>query len=175
MRSTAISVGLALLVAFTVGSSVIASTAASLSEPTAAETGTYVMLQEGDSGLSLTDDGGITVEREHSRLGLNPDARFTFGDPSDPVERHAFALHANSSTRDDLLVQYVDGSGRAVEHVKLKFYSSTGTEVGRLDFDDKETTLSLDSTPTTFYVVTTIDTTGITPGQPLPGRLTFTI
>lgn len=175
MRSTVVSVGLALLVALTMGSSVIASSAASLSELSAAETGTYVMFQEGDSGLRLTDDGRITLERENRNIGLNSEARFTFGDPSDPVDRHAFAVHANSSTRDELLVQYVDGSGRAVDHVQLRFYSSTGAEVGRIDFDDKETTLKLDSTSTTFYVVMTIDTTGISPGHELPGRLTFIV
>ena len=175
MRSTVMTVGLALLVSLTLGSTVIASGATAVDEPTAAETGTALALVEGDTGLVLAADGTISIDDRDGKIGLNPNARFTFGDGADPADEHAFAVRASSETRDELHVRYVDGSGRAVENVRLTFYRSTGEEVGRIGFDGRETTLSLDRSMTTYYAVMTIDTTGIAPGEQVPGRLTFTV
>lgn len=175
MRSTVMTVGIALLVSLTLGSSVIASGATSFEEPTAAQTGTAITLIEGDSGLVLTDEGTISIDDQDRGIGLNPNARFTFGDVTDPTGEHAFAVRASSETRDELLVRYVDASGNAVENVQLTFFSSSGSEVGRIGFDGRETTLALDRSPTTIFVVMTIDTTGIAPGEQVPGRLTFTV
>lgn len=168
-------VGIALLVSLTLGSSVIASGSTAVDAPTAAETGTAVTLVEGDAGLVLTDEGTIEVDGHDREIGLNPNARFTFGDAADPAADHAFAVRASSETRDELLVRYVDASGHAVENVRLTFYTAAGSEVGRIDFDGRETALALDRSRTTVYVVVTIDTAGIAPGEQVPGQLTFTV
>ena len=114
----------------------------------------------------------IDVSTDQSS-GLNTNALFEYGDPSDPVSTNLFSLVNNDDDTQEFTVSFAPTEGGNDGAVTFTLYDDGGDQVGDVT-ETQDQTFELDSAEQ-YYVVMVVDTDGTADGDDLGGELTFSI
>ena len=137
-----------------------------------------------DSGLVEQTSGG-TIEIDFTRggaVGVTEGALFEFGSTATPASDHAFRILNRGPSAKDLTVSFsLTGSdgGDAAQNVLFRFYHDVGSD-GSIDAtratseEDADSTIPSVAPADTVYVVVTVDTRSLDPGDDLSGDLSIT-
>lgn len=137
-----------------------------------------IALSDGTSGglVSQASDGKLSIDFTSGGAGgVNPDATYQLGNPSDPTNQTAFNISNLGAESHDLTVSYenVDAgaTGDGTTNIQFQVYDSTGTQVATISEESTSATVSGVASGETLYVVMDIDTTGLTNSTSLSGTL----
>lgn len=138
-----------------------------------------IALSDGTSGdlVTQSSDGTLAIDFTRGGAGgVNVDASYELGNPSDPVNQTAFNISNLDAESHDLTIEYtgVDAAatGDGTANIQYQVYDSSGTQVAMVSEEDTSKTISSVASGDTLYVVMVIDTTGLTSSTSLSGTLT---
>ena len=138
-----------------------------------------IALSDGTSGDLVTQASNGKLAIDFTRGGgggVNTDASYELGNPSDPVNHTAFNISNLDAETHDLTVEYtgVDAGavGDGTANIQYQVYDASGTQVATVSEESTSATISGVSSGSTLYVVMVIDTTGLTTTTSLSGTLT---
>jgi hypothetical protein len=132
-------------------------------------------LEDGTSGslVQQNSSGALTVDFTNAGgSGVNTEAHFELGNPSDATNQSAFNITNNDGEAHDLTVKYTGAdTGDGDANIQFQIHDSTGTQVATVSEDSTSATISSVSSGSTYYVVIVVDTHGVTTGEDLSGTL----
>lgn len=134
-------------------------------------------LADGTSGnlIQQNSTGALTIDfTRGGASGVNTEAHFELGNPSDPTNQSAFNVTNNDAESHDLTIEYTGATGTSDTDANIQFqvYDNTGTSVGTVS--EESTSLTITGAPSgaTYYVVLVVDTHGLDTTADLSGTLT---
>lgn len=138
--------------------------------------GGLIGLSDGTSGnlVQQNSTGALTIDfTRGGASGVNANAHFELGNPSDAINQSAFNITNNDAEPHDLTVEYTGAGGTidADENIQFRVYDSTGTQVAIVSEESTSATLSGVGSGSTYYVVIVVDTHGLDTNTDLSGTL----
>jgi len=133
------------------------------------DTDGIISLNPGDTDAVTLVNGALTIDTAHSGAGLNIESVFTYGNPTDVTNDHAFNVTNTDSQARELTFSYenvVDNEGQT-EAVQFIVYDSTGAQIATADAGSSATFSA--ATGDTYYVVMEVDTSSLSPSADLSG------
>lgn len=123
----------------------------------------------GDAELSVRPLDG-------ERVGLNPNAVFTYGDVQDPVGNPAFIITNTDTDPHTLIVDFfASGAPPAVEHIRFLLFDGSGRRVGTTSAVSLAAVVPDVAGGDSVYVVVVVDTRGFPSGGTIAGRFTVSV
>lgn len=136
-------------------------------------------LDDGTSGNLITQNqtGALNIDfTKGGATGVNTEAHFEFGNPSDPTNQTAFNITNLDAEPHDITVSYTGAQiGDSDANVQFQIYDDTGTPVATVSEESTSATLKSVSSGTTYYVVLVVDTYGVDSSTDFSGTLEFSV
>lgn len=128
---------------------------------------------DGNENVAGISDGDTLSLNLDESAALNNEATFTFGNSSNPTTTEAFVLQNNASEPADLTLSYsVNGTDSSTtDNVEFAVYDSSGDQAQTFA-EGGSTSLTGVASDEKYFVVITIDTTGLASTDDLSGTLT---
>ena len=136
-----------------------------------------IALADGTSGdlVWQQSDGTLGIDFTNGGAGgVNPEAHYELGNPSDPTNQTAFNITNLDAESHSLTVEYTGVAATAVDgtpNIQFRVFDSAGTEVATVTEEATSGTVSDVASGSTLYVVMVVDTTGLTNSTDLSGTL----
>lgn len=137
-------------------------------------------LEDGTSGSLVYQNSSGALEIDFARNGangVNTEAHFELGNPSDPTNQSAFNITNNGGDTHDMTVEYTGAGGTADTDANIEFqiYDSSGTKVATVSEESTSATISGVSSGATHYVVIVVDTHELSTSADLSGTLKVSV
>ena len=136
-----------------------------------------IALADGTSGdlVTQTSSGKLSIDFTRGGAGgVNPDAHYELGNPSDPANQTAFTVSNLDAESHSLTVEYtgVDAgaTGDGTDNVRFELYDA-GTKVATVSEESTSATINTVESGSTLNVVMIVDTTGLDNSTSLSGTL----
>ena len=134
-----------------------------------------IALEDGTSGdlVYMKSSGELGIDfTQGGAGGVNPEARYELGNPSDATNQSAFNITNLDAESHDLTVSYTGaGAGDGSDNIQFQIYNSTGSQVALVSEESTSAKLSGVASGNTHYVVLVVDTHGVTNTTDLSGTL----
>ena len=136
-----------------------------------------IALSDGTSGDLVSQSGDqLTIDfTAGSAGGVNGDAHYELGDPTDATNRTAFNISNLDAEAHSLTVEYSGVTGDALDgsaNIEYQIYDESGSSVATVSEESTTATINEVASGETLYVVMVIDTNGLGSTADLSGTLT---
>ncbi|WP_167768573.1 hypothetical protein [Haloarcula amylovorans] len=135
-----------------------------------------IALSDGTSGdlVMQNTSGALNIDFTAGGAGgVNTNAHFELGNPSDPTNQSAFNISNLDAESHDLTVSYTGAGGTSDtdKNIQFQIYDNAGTQVGTVSEESTSASITGASSGTTYYVVIVVDTHGLDSTDNLSGTL----
>lgn len=131
-----------------------------------------------DSGLlKPLPDGEFSIDpTEGGEVGLNTNAKFTYGDADAPATRPAFVITNTDDKRHDLIIRFrAPQSPPSIENVRFLLHDRFGRRLGVASEESLAIVIPNVESGESIYVIVIIDTRGLSLKTNLTGRFTVSV
>lgn len=132
-------------------------------------------LADGTSGplVFQNSSGALEIDfTKGSASGVNPEAHYELGNPSDPTNQSAFNITNLGSESHDFTLSYTGAdAGDGDANIQFQVYDGTGTKVETVSEESTSATITGVGSGTAHYVVIVVDTYGVSSSADLSGTL----
>ena len=135
-----------------------------------------IALADGTSGDLVTQSGDqLAIDFTAGGAGgVNTDAHYELGNPSDPTNQTAFNISNLDAEAHSFTVEYTNvntnATGDGTENIQYRVYDSSGTEQAIVSEESTSNSATINvASGETLYVVMVIDTTGLDSSADLSG------
>lgn len=133
-----------------------------------------IALADGTSGDLVWQQTNGTLGIDFTKGGaggVNPEAHYELGNPSDPTNQTAFNITNLDAEDHSFSIEYTGADTDTTPHLTFHVYDSAGTEVATATEENGAQSTGTVASGSTLYVVMVVDTTGLTNSTDLSGTL----